>query len=301
MNTNSSPRPPSNYMPLNISLKLLAAAALLLFLQFSAFTPTHAATTVVKVGQNSAGSAAQRFNAASITITAGDTVRWEWFNGAHDVQGYNYPGWSSGAKGGINSAGETYSFTFPTAGTYTYYCDEHAGPGDADPANIDQNLANKMVGKITVLPAGEPPPPGLSVQSGPVSFGSVVITGLNHDVDAAPVTWRASDATGSGNGWRVTISGGQFTAGTAVIPASNLRVRLLQTRITTISGNTAPLTQAGSYQPLSQTTPMNLLRAATGAGMGVYDFAPDFRLTVPASVRQGAYTADLVVTIVSGP
>ncbi len=299
MNTISSPRLPSLHMPFKMPLKLLAAAALLLFLQFAASTPGHAATTVVKVGQNSSGSAAQRFNAASITITAGDTVRWEWFNGAHDVQGYNVPGLSSGARGGIDTAGETYSFTFPTAGTYTYYCDEHAGPGDADPANIDQNLTTKMVGKIMVVPAGSPT--GLSVTSGPVSFSPVVITGLNQDVDAAPVTWRASDATGTGNGWRITISGGQFVAGTAVIPAANFKVRLLQPRITTISGNTAPLTQTGSYQPLSQTNPINLLRAATGTGMGVYDFGPDFQLTVPASVRQGAYTADLVVTIVSGP
>ena len=113
MNTNSSPRLPSLRMPFKMPLKLLAAAALLLFLQFAAFSPTRAATTIVKVGQSSSGTAAQRFNAASITITAGDTVRWEWFNGAHDVQGYNVPGLSSGPRAGIDTAGETYSFTFP--------------------------------------------------------------------------------------------------------------------------------------------------------------------------------------------
>lgn len=280
-------------------LGLLAATALLSVLFFATLTPTSAATTAVKVGQDSSGAAAQQFNPASITIIAGDTVRWEWFDGAHDVQGYNVPGLSSGARGGIDTPGETYSFTFSTAGTYTYYCDEHAGPGDADPAKIDDNLATKMVGKITVFPAGSPP--GLAVQAGPVSFPEVTLTGLDQAVDAGAVTWRASDARGSGDGWRVTISGGQFTAGSATIPASNLRVRLLQTRITTVSGNTAPQTQVSSYQPLSASGPLTLLRASAGAGMGVYDFGPDFRFTVPASAKQGAYSAGIVVTIVSGP
>ncbi|MBI5949501.1 MAG: WxL domain-containing protein [Chloroflexi bacterium] len=300
MDAKASPGHPRSHFRRTV-VAVVAALASVILLQFAAFAPGSAATTTVKVGQSPSGTAAQRFNAAAITITAGDTVRWEWFNGAHDVHGYNYPSLSSGPKGGINSAGETYSFTFSTAGTYTYYCDEHAGPGDADPANIDANIAsgNKMVGKVTVLPAGSPS--GLSLLTAAVSFAPVVITGVSQDVDAQPVTWRASDATGSGSGWRITISGGELSAGSSTIPASNLKVRLLQNRITTVSGNTAPQSLVTSYQSLSQASATTLVRAATGTGMGTYDLAPEFRLTVPANVKEGTYTASLVVTIVSGP
>ncbi|MBA4181392.1 MAG: hypothetical protein C0506_12445 [Anaerolinea sp.] len=278
-----------------LALVALAAALVLLAAPRSA----NAATTTVRVGQNASGAAAQRFNPASITISSGDTVRWEWFNGSHDIQSTNAPGLSSGPRAGFNSPGQAYQYAFTTAGTYTYYCDEHAGPSDAELDKIDQSLAGgKMVGKIVVQQAAGG---SLSLSARPVTFPAVALSGMDQDIDAALQTWRASDARGTGAGWNVTITGANLTSGAQVIPADRVKVRLLQSRITIVSGNTAPQTQIADYEPLNPAAPLKLLRASAGTGMGTYDFIPDFRLTLPASTWLGEYTAALVVTVNSGP
>ena len=278
---------------------LLAVVALAAVPLLATPRPVNAATTTVKVGQNSSGTAGLSFNPSSITISTGDTVRWEWFNGSHDIQSTNAPGLNSGPKGGFNSPGQVYQYAFTTAGTYTYYCDEHAGPSDADLDKIDQSLAGgKMVGKITVQQAAGG---SLSLSAHPVTFPAVTLSGMDQDIDAALQTWRASDSRGTGAGWNVTITGANLTAGAQVIPADRVKVRLLQSRITIVSGNTAPQTPIADYQPLNPAAPLKLLRASAGTGMGTYDFIPDFRLTLPASTWLGEYTAALVVTVNSGP
>ena len=389
-----------------VVLALLAILALA-----ASASPASAATTIVKVGQINGGAAAERnFNAASITISAGDTVRWEWFDGAHDIQSGVGPSFSSGAKGGFNSAGQVFQYTFAAAGTYTYYCDEHAGPGDAELGNIDANIAGgKMVGKVVVtapitdttaptvsgVAAAPNPTTGSgavtltatvtdnvgvsgaqwsrgvaaaaagsgtamaaidgtfnsasvgvtatasiseavgstvilwvrgrdaagnwstavstsvsvtaaaggsrSLSAKPITFPAVTLTGADRIVDGVTQSWRASDTTGTGGGWNVSITGSNFRGPSGAIPAANLSVRQLQAGITIASGNTAPLTQVPGYQPLSAAAPLKLLSASAGTGMGAYDFAPDFRLTIPVSTALGDYVAALVVTINSGP
>ena len=307
---------------------LLGVLAVLVTLALTAAPrPAEAATTAVKVGQLNGGtSSAQQYNSASISVVRGDTVRWEWFNGTHDIQSANAPGLSSGPKDGFNSLGQVYQYTFNTAGTYTYYCDTHAGPGDADLAVVDRRLADgKMVGKIvvtagstttptatatvsgTATPAATatptPPPPGgsRSLSTKPIAFPAVSLTGAAQNADAVPQTWRASDTTGTGAGWSVTLTGANFNGASGAILSTNLKVQLLQSNVITVSGNTAPQTQVPAFQPLNPTAPLKLLRASAGTGMGTYDFVPDFSLTVPASTPLGDYAASLVVTINLGP
>jgi plastocyanin len=77
------------------------------------------------------------FEPAEQTITAGDSITWQ--NDGQEVHNVFALGgaWESPA---LNS-GETYTFTFATAGTYTYVCSIHSG----------------MLGTITVIEP-EPPP-----------------------------------------------------------------------------------------------------------------------------------------------
>ncbi len=117
--------------------------------------PAVAATTTVQVGQQNGGTAAiDQFNAASTTIAAGDTVHWAWFSNpfGHQVVSYaqtgGVPNWQSAV---LTGAGQSFDHTFSTLGVFTYYCSIHALRTDADPANIDANIAlGKMVGKVTV-------------------------------------------------------------------------------------------------------------------------------------------------------
>ena len=77
-------------------------------------------------------------------------------------------------------------------------------------------------------------------------------------------------------------------------------VRQLQTDISTVSGNTAPNSLVSTFQALSG-APLKMLQAVAATGMGTYDYVPSFQLTVPASAAVGAYTANITVSINSGP
>jgi hypothetical protein len=141
----------------------------------------------------------------------------------------------------------------------------------------------------------------LSLDAYDVVFPPVSLDGLDQTVDASPVPWRALDARGTGAGWNVSVTSSDFTSTGGSIPVGNLKLQVLQSNITTLSGNEPPLTQAASYQALSSVLPLKVLSATAGTGMGSYDFTPDFRLTVPSSAVPGDYQASLIVSVNSGP
>jgi plastocyanin len=191
---------------------LLALAVALLAM----LTPpdAHAATTTVQIGQQNGGSlAASQFNAATVVITAGDTVHWNLFDGIHSVNSYiettpGTPDWSSGTP-----VGASFNHTFALPGIYTYYCSVHAVRSQADPANIDANIAaGAMVGKVVV--------------TGVASVGGVadVISGHGPTSPAAQAT-RAGDGTGIT--W--TMAGAAFAALLA-LTAATLVVRRARAR-----------------------------------------------------------------------
>ena len=140
----------------------------------------------------------------------------------------------------------------------------------------------------------------LSVSTNPVDFGILSLTGLEQTIDTQPSPWTAADARGTGAGWLVTISSTDFTSAGGTITVDNSKLRLEDVNVVTVSGNTAPTSQATSYQPLSA-APLSVLSAAIGAGKGTYDFTPDMRQIVPADSSPGTYEAFLTVSINSGP
>ncbi|MCH7658222.1 MAG: cupredoxin domain-containing protein [Bacteroidetes bacterium] len=78
------------------------------------------------------------FTSSSITINAGDTVRWTNTGGSHNVNGTTETFSSNPESFGNAIATEwVYTFVFTAPGTYNYQCDVHVGSG--------------MIGDITVL------------------------------------------------------------------------------------------------------------------------------------------------------
>jgi len=86
----------------------------------SSGNPTQA--TQINVGPGNS------FNPKNVTVSQGDTVIWVFSGGGHDVTFA-----TSGAPAGCVSLCVR---TFPTKGTFNYYCTPHAGLG--------------MVGSVTV-------------------------------------------------------------------------------------------------------------------------------------------------------
>ena len=159
--------------------------------------------------------------------------------------------------------------------------------------NRTDTPAGAVVASVSVLGGG------LTNTAQNVAFGNVTLGGADQTIPATAAVWRAQDARGTGDGWNLTLSSTSF-AGAGAIDVSNFKVRQLQALIATIAGNAAPASQVLSFQSLSG-TPLKMLSATGGAGMGTYDYTPDFQLTVPASTAAGAYTANVTVTINSGP
>ncbi len=128
--------------------------------------PAGGATVTNIVGSNF-------FSPATMTINAGDTVVWVWQSGTHTTTSdTNF--WNSG----FLSAGQSFSKTFPTAGTYTYFCAAHSFPGGSS-----QN------GTIIVQAAvNQPPSVGISSPTN----GTKVLAAGNFVVSAT-----ATDSDGS--------------------------------------------------------------------------------------------------------
>lgn len=210
-----------------VALSLMLAAAAFLALSGSA---ARAATVVVQAGQQNGGSAPERqFNAASITVQAGDTVRWVWFADEHDVTAYD-GSWSSPL---LTGPGQSFERTFPTAGTFAYYCDRHAGPSDARPDRIDESIADgRMVGKIVVQASTDTSGPVVSnVAVSPNPTGgaaSVTLTADLSDVaqggsNVVAAEYFVDTTGGTGSGAAMAAADGAFNSPAETVSA-NLNV-----------------------------------------------------------------------------
>ncbi|MBA4180694.1 MAG: hypothetical protein C0506_08920 [Anaerolinea sp.] len=142
-------------------------------------------TSIIRIGYPEG---ARLFSPNNITITAGDTVNWSLAYGNHDVtSGYpSSPSYQSpGGKAGMPTTVSSFSRVFNTTGTYTFYCDEHAGDSDARIGDIDGSIRDgKMVGKIVVLAADAtgPATSGVSVSPNPAAgVSSVTVSAVITD------------------------------------------------------------------------------------------------------------------------
>lgn len=92
--------------------------------------PTPTAAQVVEVGPGGS----LRFRPDDFTIAAGETVRWVWRSGGHNVKVDSAPSGSewNGTPGGdfdTFGQGHTLSHTFEATGRYNYYCGPHRSAG----------------------------------------------------------------------------------------------------------------------------------------------------------------------------
>lgn len=105
-------------------------------------TPTPTPTgvdAIVEVGPD----ASLRFEPESVTVATGDTVRWVWRGGGHNVSPRSTPdgaSWSGTPGSETFGEGYTYEHAFEVAGTHEYACDPHGGAG--------------MVGEVVVSSEG---------------------------------------------------------------------------------------------------------------------------------------------------
>jgi plastocyanin len=106
----------------------LCAVALVIGSFFMAVSPAAAETVTVKMGADSGMLA---FEPSTVTIKAGDTVKW--VNNKLPPHNVMFEGAAANKSHDqlMFSPGESYEATFDTPGTYSYYCSPHRGAGMA--------------------------------------------------------------------------------------------------------------------------------------------------------------------------
>lgn len=106
----------------------LCAVALVIGSFFMAVAPAAAETVTVKMGADSGMLA---FEPSTVTIKAGDTVKW--VNNKLPPHNVMFEGAAANKSHDqlMFSPGESYEATFDTPGTYSYYCSPHRGAGMA--------------------------------------------------------------------------------------------------------------------------------------------------------------------------
>ncbi len=117
---------------------LVCAVALVVSSFLLAVSPAAAATATIKMGADNGMLA---FEPSSVTIKAGDTVKWvnnklPPHNVVFDEANSPAAAKSLSHKAMMFSPGEEFEVTFNEAGTYSFYCEPHRGAG--------------MVGKVVV-------------------------------------------------------------------------------------------------------------------------------------------------------
>lgn len=88
------------------------------------------------------GSDGNRFDPESFAIAVGDTVKWVWEGGGHNVVPDGQPSgesWSGtpGGAGETYPSGYAYSHTFEPAGTYEYHCAPHRSIGTTGSSAVE--------------------------------------------------------------------------------------------------------------------------------------------------------------------
>ena len=141
----------------------------------------------------------------------------------------------------------------------------------------------------------------LTITTAAITFPDVILDGSTQTVTGSTSPWRA-DGTGETGGWNITVASTDFSNGAGkTIAVSNFQVRLLDSNIVVVSGDTSgPASTQTTFATLSGTA-LKIASAAVGEGDGVYDLTPDFRLTVPAETYTGNYTATVAIDISAGP
>lgn len=92
------------------------------------------ATVTINVGPGGANT----FVPQTATINVGDTIKWVWGSGGHNVVSgtggtadnkFCSPANANCATAAVSANGFSYSFTFTTKGSYPYFCKPHVNAG----------------------------------------------------------------------------------------------------------------------------------------------------------------------------
>lgn len=151
-----------------------------------------------------------------------------------------------------------------------------------------------------------------------LDFGNTTLTGNTQTLNATLGGFTAGDATGTGNGWRVTVRASQFTevGGAAFTLPTDILQMSAPTTVAPTGGTTSavPSIKTGAPWTIDGASSVTVLSAAVNQGMGNYQVTvPGNTLTLtlnPATTKIDAtnfpaaptpYRSTLTWTVITGP
>ena len=124
--------------------KILFSAILFIACNFS--FPAFATIHIIEVG----GSSGISFAPSSLTVTIGDTIKWQWDNGQHTTTSTNIPAGAASWDEVIGSSNLSFMYVPTVPGNYNYKCTPHASLGMVGSFTV--NCAN--LGQPAITPTG---------------------------------------------------------------------------------------------------------------------------------------------------
>jgi WxL domain surface cell wall-binding len=117
------------------------------------------------------------------------------------------------------------------------------------------------------------------------------------------VPTTVTDATGSGNGWNLTITSTQFTTGSQTLSATASTITSVASSCVTTCTNPTNAVALPITVPAGATPPaaVKYFNAAAATGRGRFSNTPTVSVSLPASTLAGTYSSTLTLSAVSGP
>jgi hypothetical protein len=114
--------------------------------------------------------------------------------------------------------------------------------------------------------------------------------------------FTVTDATGTGDGWTVTVAATRFTAGEKQLDADSLAMPVYEAQGNV--GNSGGVDIADEnftegYATVDNASGVELASAGADDGMGIYTFSTSnpWKLSIPTAVYAGNYTSSITVTV----
>lgn len=151
----------------------------------------------------------------------------------------------------------------------------------------------------TLTGAGSP-----AILSSTTPSWTQTLDGLDHTVSSNG-TVDVNDATGSGSGWNLTLSGAVLTSGGHTLPQPTTSAAATFSACDASSTCTLPTSNTGtgavSYPYTVTATASKFYSANASTGLGRMTGTNSWSLSVPGNAIAGTYTGAWVYSVVSGP
>ena len=136
------------------------------------------------------------------------------------------------------------------------------------------------------------------------TFGESVSATLDGTNQTIPYTLpvQVKDATGSGGGWNLTISGTALSDGVAGQPTLTQQVSAATSSC--VSGNSctnATSATPPTYPVVISSTAQKFFSADANSGRGILNVSSTVQVVIPGDAYAGSYSTTLSLAVVSGP